>query len=192
MKNIIKIIIIVALLALGFMAGILVRNIPYLSLDNKIGIGDVADFIMAIFIAIILPLVFNQWQDRKRFTKNFLIDELKLMIDELEKIKNRIDTCALNEETTELDIKSVNMYFQCLDIKIHSFGEQIDVSFKKIGSDLKKNMETEYLKYWRNTTGGDLMNQGFAIDKAFCKDHDSKFFIFESYLKKAIHVVNSW
>lgn len=190
MKSIIKTITIIILLGVGFVAGLLIRNIPYITLKHEIGISDIANFVVVLMIAIITPLVFNQWQDNKRFAKNFIIDEIKSIIKESEKIKNVIDNCAIQAKTDDINKKTINMFFQRLDSKINSLTTQFEISFKK-SIDLKDKLEAEYLKYWKATTGGELMSDNFSIDQNFCRLHNVAFSSFETCLKKSIHIINN-
>lgn len=190
-KIIINIIIILFLLCIGFVAGVFVKHIPGITLNHNIGLADIVNFVVVVLIAIITPLVFNQWQDNKRFIKNFLIDEVKSVIKEAEKIKKIIDDCAINNKTNNIHRKSINMHFQCLNNKIDSLGQQIDISFKKPCNGLKEGLEKEYLKYWKKTTEGNLMSDSFIIDQNFCRMHNVIFAGFETNLKKAIHVINN-
>lgn len=190
-RKIINIIIILFLLCIGFVAGVFVKHIPGITLNHNIGLADIVNFVIIVLIAIITPLVFNQWQDNKRFIKNFLIDEVKSIIKEAEKIKNIINDCAINNKTNDIHRKSINMHFQCLDNKIDSLGQQIDISFKKSCNGLKEGLEKEYLKYWKKTTEGNLMSASFIIDQNFYRMHNVIFSSFETDLKKAIHVINN-
>lgn len=190
MKILIQIFLILVLLSIGMVAGLMIGNLPYITLEREVGFGDIANFILALVLAIVIPVILNNWLDNTRNIKNFLIDEVRGCLDELSKIKEKIDKCCINGETVASDKRDIVMNISGLEMKVSSLISQLNGSFKRRSGDMREELYVHCREYWREVTGGELMSQRFKINKSFCKNHDKAFLEIEGYLKKCVHLIN--
>ncbi len=177
----------------GFVAGRIVKDIPYLTLETKVGIGDIANFVIATVVAVLIPVSLSPILKNKRVIKDFLIDEVKDCIDFLTSIKASVDDMAIRGSSEESDRVKINsMIAQDLGMKIGSLAEQLEVSFKNKCPEIKTALTERYGEYWREMTGGDLMSQNFTFSLGFRATHDRNYAKLQACLKKTIHEINNF
>ncbi len=177
----------------GFVAGRIIKDIPYLTLDTKVGIGDIANFIIALVVAVLIPIFLSPIITNKRAIKDFLIDEVQDAIEFLVSIKADVDDMAVRNSAEETDrIKINSMIAQDLGMKIGSLGDQLEASFKHRSRRLKPELTERYNEYWREMTGGELMSRTFQFTIAFRNTHDRHYARLLASLKKAIHEINNF
>jgi hypothetical protein len=177
----------------GFIVGRIVKDIPYLTLDTKVGIGDIANFVIATVVAILIPMSLSPILKNKRVIKDFLIDEVKDCINFLASIKSSVDDMSIKGSNDENDRVKINsMIAQDLGMKIGSLAEQLEVSFKNKCPELKNTLTEKYNEYWREMTGGDLMSQNFTFSLGFRALHDRNYAKLQACLKKTIHEINNF
>jgi hypothetical protein len=170
----------------------MIGNVPYITLQKEVGFGDIANFVLALVVAIIIPIILNSWLDNARNIKNFLNEATKPRGHDLNRLQQTIDNCCISGTTTTQDKQEILTKISCLEMKIDSLIQQFSLSFKRKTGDIRERLYSECREYWKETTGGDLMNEDFQINKSFCKAHDKAFLKFEGYLKKSIHAINQF
>jgi len=191
-RKILQTIRIVLPLIIGIIAGLMIGNVPYITFKSEVGFGDVANFILAFFIAIFIPIGLNSWLDNRKNIKSFLIDEVKTCIGKIEKIKDKIDGCAIQKKTGKEDLREIMQLLGFLDMKICSLCEQLKISFEKESCDVRNTLVEKCLTYWKKTTEDGIPGENFKINKEFCNKHDKAFLAFELYLKEIIHLINQF
>lgn len=177
----------------GFILGKIVVDIPYLSLDTEVGIGDIANSIIAVVVAVLIPISLSPILSNKRAIKDFLINEVKDCTDFLTSIKTLIDDMSIkNNKINEDRIKINSMIARDLGMKIGSIADQLETSFKNKCPKLTNNLRERYNEYWREVTGGELMSQDFEFNLIFKSMHDKNYSKLQATLKKAIHEINNY
>jgi hypothetical protein len=162
-------------------------------LDTKVGVGDIAQFILTVVVAFLIPVSLSPLITNKRFIKDFLIGEAKDSIAFLAQIKDMIDTCAIQGNTSQSDKLKINSKIsRDLSIKISSLTTQLTLSFKNKSGELIKEIEQVYSDYWHETTGGELMSENFKFDIRFCTAHDKNYSKLEACLKKSVYQINNY
>lgn len=190
MRKIIIITIIFILISIGVVIGLMIDNMPFITLEREVGLGDVANFLLVIVLAIVIPVFLNTWLDGERHIKNHLIDEIKDCLSELKLIKQKIDTCNISQKTEEQDRRKILSKISCFEMKIDSTIKQLKTSFKNSSSKIREDLYPECREYWKEITGGELMNEKFKISQSFCKNHNKAYLRIEGYLKSCIHIIN--
>ena len=176
----------------GLILGRIIRDFPYLKLDTKVGIGDIANFVIALVVAVLIPISLSPIIKNKRVIKDFLIYEVKDSVDFLSQIKTTIDALVFTNSTGEADRVKVNsMIAKDLGMKIGSLADQLDTSFKTKCQKLKIELNERYTEYWGEMTGGELMSTTFQFNLAFRTVHDRNYARLQASLKKAIHEINN-
>lgn len=177
---------------IGVVTGLLIKDFPYLTIDSKVSVGDIGNFILALIVAIVIPILLNDWLDNERHLKNFIIEEIQKCIVSIEPIKAQINKCYLDDSTTMHDKKEIRFQFKEADIRFYCLKEQLILSFNKKGSKIYSEIFAEYMKYWKDVTDGELMNDQFTIDEGFFRKHNQAYAYFEAFLKKCIHRINKF
>lgn len=183
----------VLLLFVVFALGILVKDIPLISLDKQVSISDLANLLLTIIVAFWIPISLSPWITDKRTLKDFLIDETKDLIDYFTKIKSSIDDAALKEVSSNIESRRINsMISQDLSMKVNSLIDQLNLSFEGKSEKIRKELKQKYMDYWQETTSGALMSQKFKFDIQFRMLHDKSYAKLESCLKMAVHEINKY
>lgn len=192
MKKIIIVAIAFILIIIGIVIGLMIDNMPFITLEKEFGFGDIANFLLALILAIVIPISLNTWLDSERHIKDHLIDEIKDCLSELKLIKQKIDDCNISQRTEEQDGREILAKINCFEMKIDSAIKQLKTSFKNSSSKIREDLYIECREYWKETTGGKLMNKDFKISQSFCKNHDKAYLRIEGYLKSCIHIINGF
>ena len=159
-------------------------------MESEVGLGDIANFILVLLVAVLIPILLNPLLDNKRYTKDFLIDEIRGCLNQLKGIKTIIDNCNIQNQTKKEDKREILSKITYFDLQIASLIKQLQPSFKKPSRNMRESLYEECRDYWKDTTGGELMNAKFKINNSFCKNHDTAFLKIDSHLKKCIHEIN--
>ena len=173
---------------IGIFIGLLIGNFPYIKFNSSVGFGDIANFILAVFMTIFVSVGLNSWLDNKKYIKGFLIDEIKGCVDKIETIGEKIDKCVIVGNATRGDMEEIMSLFRFLNTKISSIKEQLKMSFDSESEDIRKLLGDEYLLYWDKVTSRIVPVGNF--DRSSAITHVKAFSRFEGCLKKAIHVIN--
>lgn len=193
MNNFVRNTIFVIIFIFGFTAGLIKNDIPFFSVNGEVGITDLANLILTIVVAFLIPLSLSPIITNKRTIKDFLINETKNCIDFLISIKSIIEENSLKNEDSDDAKKRINyMISTGLGAKISSLTEQLNTSFKKQSYKDIRNIDENYKEYWQEITGGELMSNDFKFDIKFCLSHDKGYRKIESCLKKIIHNINNY
>lgn len=190
MKKTIIITIAFVLIIIGIVIGLMIDSMPFITLEKEFGFGDIANFLLALVLAIVIPVSLNTWLDNERHIKDHLIDEIKDCISELKLIKQKIDDCNISKKFEEQDRREMLSKISCFEMKISSVRNQLKSSFKRSSSEICEDLYPKYIEYWIELTGGELMNKDFKISYSFCKNHNRAYLKIEGYLKSCIHVIN--
>lgn len=175
----------------GLAIGLFIENLPFLTFKKEVGVGEIANFLIALTIAILIPLLLHTWIDNKRFIKDYLIEEIKACLVTLTKIKEIVDDCYSNDSTSDKDKGRIVYLFSEVDRQINTFCEEMKHNFKKESKDIINIIKEANITYWKETTGGPLMNQQFKINYNFYNKHNSSFYKNEVVIKKCISKINS-
>jgi hypothetical protein len=180
-------------LAVGLLSGLMIGNAPFLILRKEVGISDLANLILTIIVAVLIPLSLSPILADKRISKDLLIKEIEGCILFLGKIKETIDNNALENKISKTDSQKINsMIGPDLSIKLESAREQLNIAFGEKSGKLRDGINQSYIEYWREITGGDLMSDNFKFDLKFRNHHDRNYAKLESKLKKAVHEINKY
>jgi hypothetical protein len=181
------------LLFIAFALGIVINDIPFVSLGTEVSISDLANLFLTIIVAIWIPISLSPLITDKRTLKDFLIEETKDLISIFARIKTSIDDAVLKGVSSIIESTRINsMISQDLSMKVNSLIEQLNLSFEKQSRELGKEIKQKYFDYWQETTSGALMNQKFKFDIQFKIFHDKSYSKFEACLKKAVHEINKY
>lgn len=187
-KSLPAIFFLVSAIVFGFAAGLIVNNIPYLRLDTKVGISDIASILLTITVAAILsPLTTN-----RRTIKDFLINEVKDCINFLNSIKKEIDEAAIKGSSEKADKLRINSMIRDLGIRIDSLNEQLNLSYKRKSKGLQQKLTDMSNEYWEAMTSGQLMADGFKFDATYVSLHDKNYKKLLTTLKLGIPTINDF
>lgn len=190
MRNLIKTFIVITLLIIGALVGLMIDNVPYITLKGEVSFGEVANFVVALVLAIIIPVGLTKWLDNQRHVKDFLVEEVKMCIAGLLSIKQKIDGCYTTSTTQAQDQKEIMYLISTYEMKVNSLKEQLEISYNKESSGMRNELFVQTIEYWKSTTDGDLMKDGFTVDHTFCKQHNVAFTKLDAYLRRCVHLIN--
>lgn len=190
MRKLILVTLIVLSWIICFGIGVFYKQLPFLEVDYRINILDFIWVAVTIFLAIGVPYILTSRLDDRRYLKGYLTDEIKHFIVTLETIDDKMAACCKSKSTTEEDKKELLFKFTKCNREISSLKTQMHELFKSQTYPLRDLMSDHYKEYWRVTTGGDLMNQGYAIDFELCNKSSRALSRLQSTLKKLIHAIN--
>lgn len=181
--------VIISLLGIGVLVGIVIGNFPYITFKSEVSFGEVANFIVAVILAVLIPISITKWLDSNKFIKAFLIEEIRNINNYLERLKEEIDKCVIAGSTSPTDIKRIMAMLNFLSIQIASLREQLELSFNKQTFEIRTSLFNEYIKYWEDLTSGNLLTANYQINNSFSKSHDKSMLSFENYLKCLVHKI---
>lgn len=193
MNSLIKTILFVLVFIVGLAMGLIINNIPFFSIDGKVGIADLANIILAVVVAFLIPISLSPIITNKRTIKDILINETRECINFLISITTLIEDNSLKNESSIDAKRRINyMIGTSLGSKISSLTEQLEISFNKQSVDIIKDIDKKYKEYWQENTEGELMSDDFKFNIKFCISHEKSCRKLESCLKKSIHLINSY
>ncbi|MFA6447712.1 MAG: hypothetical protein WCW31_05715 [Patescibacteria group bacterium] len=175
--------------AFGIFFDRLLQDIPYLSLETKISILDLASLLIAVAIAIMIPHYVTKIIEDKRGIKTFLIEEFKELIVILKNIKSKINDAYVIGKLEENDKRAIVYIFFEAELKVNSIREQLEIAFKNKTQNIENDLTDFLFEYNEYVTGGELMNSDFKIDERFYKEHNTEYSKIETGVKNLIQKV---
>jgi len=189
--KLLKIIILGLLLVFAFLIGVIVNDLPVITLDTKVRLFEPLTFLLTVMIGLIIPFFIKRWMEDSRHIKNSLIEELKDMLKSVEKIRDKIKQCYHQKSILKASKDEINEMFEEADLKYSALEEMMTFAFEKECREIKSAIYAEYLAYWKLTTGAEIMASKFKmVNDTFYKNHNETFSKFERSIKKAIYAVH--
>ncbi|MCK9445275.1 hypothetical protein M0Q50_00095 [bacterium] len=175
------------LVILGMLIDRIYLDFPYLQLDPKINLLNVANLLISILIAFLIPLYFKKLTEEKHDQKIFLIDDFKELITIVKKIKSIVSDAYNKRVFSTQDRDNIILTFTEAELKVDSIKSQISLfgnGSRKISEDLTEHL-FEYNDY---LTGGEMMLSSFdSVDLRFYTDNNIKYGKLETEIKNLIH-----
>ncbi len=184
----------ITIVAISFTAGIALdrffKDFPYLKLDPKINILNLANLLVTIIIAFLIPLYITKLIEDKRGIKTFLVNEFKELIAILIEIKKIVSDAHTKGIFETCDRDKINYTFHEAELKTNSIREQIKVAFAENADETNKNLTELLFNYKNYLTGGELMNSSFVkVDERFYRESNTEYSKIETGLKTSIQKI---
>lgn len=192
--NVIKKIKIPLFVIVAFILGIFLDRIfldfPYLKLDPQVNVLDIANLIVTIVIAFMIPFFINKLIEEKRGLKTFIIDELKCLIEIISKVKTIINDAHTKGVFEAKDRDCIIYTFHEAELKVVSIKEQLNVIFEDDCDHICTNLTELLFTYKDYVTGGELMTSSFTtVNEHFYRENNTQHSKIETGLKKLIHEI---
>jgi len=175
----------------GLLIGLLITDLPFFNVVKDVRIGELGNILLALTVALFIPFAIAPWIDKRRYLKNFLIEELNELLTSVKRIQDKLRLCCESKKIDKSDKVSINLLFIESDHKIDSVKQQFNKIFRRQTADLFSRLNDEYNRYWKTVTGGDLMNENFKINISFIIETNNKFSCFGLLVKEGIHLINN-
>lgn len=197
-KSIVSIIILAFVcLFIGFLIGVGLNDIPYLSVAKDIQLGPIiASFLTALVtlgLAFLIPYLITKQIDDSKAIKAFLIAEINTFNKDLEKIKVHLEQCKKVDKITNEDKMEINSLLDYLDKRVGSISQQLNFSFSIKSKTDMNELRIANDAFWKKITGGDLMNENFtAITPDFWKTSLEAYSDYELKIKMLAHKISNY
>lgn len=174
----------------GITIGVVWKDLPLVKFNPEIKLYEIANFLLTLVIGVSIPLLVKKWIEDNRSVKTSLVEEIKNIINTLEKIKILISTCHSSCVIMKEQKDEINYLFHKAELQISSLDEQMKISFDKQSKKIMDNLKTKYHIYKDYLTGGELMLSSFVkVDDRFYREHNSEQTKIETHLKTVIHEI---
>lgn len=183
----------VSIFLFGLLIGLVLNPGFLFEIDTKVSAGDLANLVLSVAVAFLIPISLSPMMSDKRVSKDILIAEVNECIKFLAKIKEEVDEYAQeNASSSEMRMKVNSMISRTLSMKLGSLRTQLEYSFQVKSEEIRKEIEKRGQEYWNETTGGELMSENFKFDLRFSMIHDKEFTKLENCLKRAVLEINAY
>lgn len=177
-------------LCMGMFIDRILVNFPFLTLDPKVNVVDLAGLIVGVVIAFLIPFSVSKLIEDKRGIKTFLIDEIQDLIKTAAKVKSIICDAHNEGSFTKKDRRKILYIFHEAELKVHSINEQVKEAFEKEAESTKQTLIGLLFQYDRDITGGELVFDHFTeVDERFYKESNTNYFKIETGLKRLLQKV---
>lgn len=179
-----------ALFALGVLAGFFVLHFPFIEFNNEIGIFDALHFLLALGLGIWVPFVIKKAIEDKRDIKAYIVEGIKDFIDDLEEVKEIIATSYETGSFSSTERDKIICAFHFLELHVASIEAQVKISFPRQTDGLSNELKKALFEYENYLTDGELMHSSFTtIDYRFFTEHGTEYSKLETSVKRLIHKV---
>lgn len=186
-----KLLLAILILIFAVSIGYFIKSYPIIEFDKKLKIYEVFNLILTATIGLSIPFFIKRWIEDSRQIKNSLINELKDTLDEIIVVKSKIKQCFNENNITQRDKQQIIVQFEETDLKLNCLDEQFKESFDKETKKIREEIKSEYLNYWRFTTGAEIMSTTFVtISESFYRNHNENFTKLETKIKQAMNKVH--
>lgn len=116
----------VIILIIGIAIGVFTKNFAFFTLDKSIKINEVFDTCIALFIGLIVPLLFKKYFDKNDIISGGLIEELNLFENKTVEIQSFLEQIYNKSSITNAEKERVTTIFDFYDIDILRLSVCID------------------------------------------------------------------
>ena len=195
LKLAIPILFVIALVC--FMLGVIVNDLPGLTLSKELQLGSVLGSLITgavtLSIAFVIPYLITKRLDDSKGIKQFLIAEVGNYCSELGKVRNKLEVCYQSQSFSNEDKKQINMQLDYLDKKVGSLAEQLNFSYPNSSSSDIQQLKDANADFWKKLTGGEFMDKNFVqITPQFWKESFGAFCECESKIKMLAHHISKY
>ncbi|MFY7666897.1 hypothetical protein [Flavobacterium sp.] len=186
-----KIIICVLIFLIGFSWGCFIQKYPFLKFNSEVKIFEVLNFFLTAAIGLLIPFFIKKWIEDGRYIKNNLIAELKETLTEIITIRDKVKSCFSNGSINSTDKQFIIVQFEEIDLKLNGLHTLL-CEYSKIKAEfLFKEIKEEYLKYWKLTTGEEIMSSNFVVvSQNFYREHNEVYSNLETKVKTCINKIH--
>jgi phosphorylcholine metabolism protein LicD len=186
-----KILLIFLIFGFGLVIGIVFNDIPNIKLNTEVKIFEPLSFLLTATIGLLIPFFIKRWIDDSRQVKNNLNEELKETLREVAIIKDKVKFCYHNKSISQSDKQEINVLFEQADLRIYCLEQQFIESYDKETKQIREDIKSDYLNYWKLTTSAEVMSDKFtSVNENFYSRHNDCFSKFETRIKQTINKVN--
>ncbi len=176
-------------LIIGFLIKRVFEDVPYISFSNQLSGYEVLDLILTFSIGIFLPFLFTRFIEDKRQIKGILINEANTMVEAVDRIRQKLDSCYRNGKISKEDKQEINFLFDSADETIFASTKLLRENYTKELDQSCKDIKESYKKYWRVVTDDLMSDKIEVVAKEFYQQQASFYNNFKSKVKNTtIHI----
>lgn len=186
-----KIILLVLLFIGGMATGYFFKNYPLIQFNKELKIYEVFNLILTASIGIFLPFFIKRWIEDSRQIKNNLIEELRDVLKETERIKDKVKFCYSRNSILQGDKDEINFLFEQSDRKFNCLDELLVSSYDSETKTIRTEIKNIYMSYWKCVTSTEVMSSKFIrVSEDFYRRHNEMYSKFEIKIKQTINRVH--
>ncbi len=161
---------------LTFGLGLLVDDIPFLTLNREVGISDVVSLCMSLIALPVGAWLVNKWFDDRRYINNLLSDEIQSYLKVVDTIPAYVRERHLepSQEVTEEDKNQIMLSMKEMELRMDSCLKQLESAHGRKTRALRGDFSASHDKYWKAVTN-DLHDSGKRFDASFKKELDQAY-----------------
>lgn len=177
------------LFVIGLLVGFTVKNIPFVSLNDKVSFYELADVILTMVIAVWIPFLLKRLIEDNRYIKESLVSEVKEIICSIQEIWSVMSKHFANWLPLDNEDKDyINWIFTKIELQTSSLGEQMQISFESQKKETLKDLSNQYGHYERYLTAK-IMRNNPLIETALYQENCIEQSKLITYLKTLIHKI---
>ncbi len=191
MKQLIfKLFVLIFVFASGVMVGHIVYDFPFLTLDHEVNIVSLINLVVTVVIAFMIPFFVSKILQDSRDIKEYLISEVKELIELNKKVKKILVKAYLANTFSVNERNEIIHAFHEIELKVGSIQEQMRL-FSKTAEAISNDMKIALFKYKDFMTGGRLMLSTFVkVDDAFYQECGDEHMKIETIFKTSIQKIH--
>lgn len=158
-RTVVKILVAIVLLALGWTLGQVFENISPFTLDWSISLSDVLAILVEISLAVVLALLIEKGMQNQRVEKDFFITELndaQQSLSDLEKSCARLVPLSLQQTVFQIEKprKDLTKMWDIMKERNKGFHDKKNAEFNTLVKNLKTlNSQLSDSKYFKEADG---------------------------------------
>lgn len=185
----------ILLTVFAFVVGVvldrLVKNFPFFTFDGDINGLDLANLVITLLIAYLIPSSVSKIIEDQRGIKTCIIDDLNNLLEIVQEVKKIISESYAGGSISVSNKDRIYYVFFEAQLKVTSIQTQINESFSRKATELNKQLEDAIFNFDDAITGGVLAQSTFVtIDDNFRRQSDTDHSKFGTQIKTIIHKVH--
>ena len=137
---------------IAFYLGTTAIHIPYLQLSPQINLVDLANVLLVLVLAVIIPTSLTRKIDDHRCEKNLIISEIDIFCSAVNEIDELIKS-LINKSNSPENFTNVNSRFKSCRQHFSTIQEQVDPRFGVAASKQLDRLSLEIQECWEFITG---------------------------------------
>jgi len=173
---------------LAFFLGILVRNIPAITVTTTVTMIGVLQLLATIAIAVLVPLTIGRAIAHSNSTKEILLADMK----EVVQLSRNLRTLVYDARGRTLEKpERQKLLFQFTDLsrQVGAVRTILENAYRRRSRDLRTELENTYLKFKNEVTGGDLFTNDCPVTDDYLKGFEASFDRYSTDSKICLHKI---
>jgi hypothetical protein len=134
-----------------------------LTLSIELTLSDLLQLLVALFLALYIPLAIEGFRDRRKYSRDILVDQVQAFMVLMREVNGLLLDCARTNNTDESHRMRIKAAFITANLKSQSIEQRVRQDCSD-STEILNEMQGAHKKYFATVTSGSLYGSNGKAD----------------------------